>query len=294
MTSAGGNSSTVGFYLEDTPLTAPAGSFNGKAVIDPNLYELNRVEVLRGPQGILYGSGSMGGTIKIVPNAPDTQAFGASAQAIFSDRNGGGFNRGENAMLNLPFGKSTAALRIVGSESHDNGWIDRIVIANGDFSLETNNLTTRGAVKAAAVAADYRNVNDNLRVLRAPVEANRSASHYTSVLHQRIEQGGLSDIDSDPGTNAHYQPFNEPEPFSDRFTLASLNVHYRFDAFDLSSTTSGWTRDANLYQDGVEEFQWAFSTPKAIFPFHASQGGLGASPTSWNRIGQDRRARRCA
>jgi outer membrane receptor for ferrienterochelin and colicin len=48
MTSAGGNSSTVGFYLDDTPLTAPANAQNGKVVIDPSLYDLNRVEVLRG------------------------------------------------------------------------------------------------------------------------------------------------------------------------------------------------------------------------------------------------------
>lgn len=60
MTSSGGNSSTVGFYLDDIPMTAPASAQNGKVVIDPNLYDLNRVEVLRGPQGTLYGSGSMG------------------------------------------------------------------------------------------------------------------------------------------------------------------------------------------------------------------------------------------
>src|SRR5579863_7444326 len=71
MTSSGGNSSTVGFYLDDIPMTAPASAQNGKVVIDPNLYDLNRVEVLRGPQGTLYGSGSMGGTIKLVPNAPN-------------------------------------------------------------------------------------------------------------------------------------------------------------------------------------------------------------------------------
>src|SRR6202000_3096299 len=62
MTSSGGNSPTVGFYLDDIPLTAPAGAQNGKVVIDPTLYDLGRVEVLRGPQGTLYGSGSMGGT----------------------------------------------------------------------------------------------------------------------------------------------------------------------------------------------------------------------------------------
>jgi len=55
MTSSGGNSPTVGFYLDDVPMTAPAAAQNGKVVIDPTLYDLNRVEVLRGPQGTLYG-----------------------------------------------------------------------------------------------------------------------------------------------------------------------------------------------------------------------------------------------
>ena len=82
MTSSGGNSSTVGFYLDDTPLTSPSSAQNGKVVIDPNLYDLNRIEVLRGPQGTLYGSGSMGGTIKLVPNAPDPKAFDASGELI--------------------------------------------------------------------------------------------------------------------------------------------------------------------------------------------------------------------
>ena len=51
MTSSGGNSATVGFYLDDTPLSGPASAQNGHVVIDPSLYDLNRIEVLRGPQG---------------------------------------------------------------------------------------------------------------------------------------------------------------------------------------------------------------------------------------------------
>ena len=134
MTSSGGNSSTVGFYLDDTPLTAPASAQNGKVVIDPNLYDLNRIEVLRGPQGTLYGSGSMGGTIKLVPNAPDPNAFDASGELIFGGTDGGNsLNHTENAMVNLPLG-DTAALRIVGSLEHLSGWIDRIVIATGRLS----------------------------------------------------------------------------------------------------------------------------------------------------------------
>lgn len=287
MTSAGGNSSTVGFYLDETPLTAPANAQNGKVVIDPNLYDLNRVEVLRGPQGTLYGAGSMGGTVKLVPNAPNPAAFDASAELTPSYTHGGGFNHGENAMVNLPFGGGTAAARIVASESHDSGWIDRKVVADGQFPAETTDsnggLTRRGQLLPAPLSANYRNVNDAevgaLRgsVLWKPIDA---LSITPAVMYQRIAQGGLNQIDSDPGSNAHYQPFDSAETYADRITIGSLNVQYALQGFDLSSTTSRWVRKTSLHQDGTEEVQWAFSTPGAIFPFYVSQGGIGAaSPT---------------
>jgi len=276
MASTGGNSPTVGFYLDDTPLTSPAASNNGKVVVDPNLYDLNRIEVLRGPQGTLYGSGSMGGTIKLVPNPPNLTAFDASAEAILGDTDGGGFNHGENAMVNMPFGGGTLALRIVGSESHDSGWIDRVVIANGQFPLETNNNTVRGNVLAAPVAEDYRNVNDtDLTAVRVSLlwKPTDQLSITPSIFYQRIQQDGPSEIDSNPGTDAHYEPFNSPEPFSDRFDLASLNVNYAFDSFDLTSTTSRWSRDEDIRQDGSEEYQWVFGLPS----YYTSQGGIGAA-----------------
>ncbi len=280
MTSAGGNSSTVGFYLDDTPLTAPANAQNGKVVIDPSLYDLNRVEVLRGPQGTLYGSGSMGGTVKLVPNRPDPRAFDASLELLPSYTEGGGFNRGENAMVNLPFGGGSAALRVVASESRDSGWLDRVVVADGQFPLETNGLSKRGDVAAAPVVRDYKRVNDSeLKSVRASVlwTPTEKISITPFFLYQEIRQGGLNQIDSDPGTNVHYQPFDVPEPFSDRIAIGSLNLQYNFDAFDLTSTTSRWNRNTALRQDGTEEFQWALSVPGAIFPFYVSKGGIGAT-----------------
>ena len=71
LASSGGASPTVGFYLDEVPLTAPPFTPIGKVVIDPDLFDLNRVEVLRGPQGTLYGAGSMGGTIKLLTNEPN-------------------------------------------------------------------------------------------------------------------------------------------------------------------------------------------------------------------------------
>ena len=68
LSAGGGAAATVGFYVDETPISASAIALNGRTVIDADLFDLNNVEVLRGPQGTLYGSGSMGGTIKLVTN----------------------------------------------------------------------------------------------------------------------------------------------------------------------------------------------------------------------------------
>jgi len=268
MTSSGGNSATVGFYLDDTPMSAPAAAQNGKVVIDPNLYDLNRVEVLRGPQGTLYGSGSMGGTIKIVTNQPNPSAFDLSGKLILSHTDSGGFNHGESGMLNLPMGGGVAALRIVGTYEHDSGWIDRIVIQAPNFPLETGCdatgfCTTRGNVAAAPVGQDFRGVNDEklsgarVSLLLKPTE---NLSITPSFFYQNISMGGLSQIDTDPGTYTNYQAFNLPEPFTDRIDIGSLNIQYHFPWADFTSVTSYWNRDELIRQDGTEELQWVLTT----------------------------------
>jgi iron complex outermembrane receptor protein len=102
MTSSGGNSATVGFYLDDIPLTGPASAQNGHVVIDPDLYDLNRVEILRGPQGTLFGSGSMGGTVRLITNQPNLSQVQSTAQSVLAGTAGGGFNHKDNLMLSLP------------------------------------------------------------------------------------------------------------------------------------------------------------------------------------------------
>ena len=64
-----------GFYIDETPLSASAVALNGRTVIDADLFDLNHTEMLRGPQGTLYGAGSMGGTIKLVTNPPKLGTF---------------------------------------------------------------------------------------------------------------------------------------------------------------------------------------------------------------------------
>ena len=274
ISSTGGNSPTVGFYYDDTSLTAPSASNEGKIVISPALYDLNRVEVLRGPQGTLYGSGSMGGTIKVVPNAPNPDAFDASAEVVFGDTDHGGFDHAENAMVNLPFGAGLAALRIVGSYSRDAGWIDRVVIAPGDFPAA--NGTTRGNVLAAPVAADYHDVNDVERTtvrVSAVLKPVDGLSITPSFFYQKMQAGGLPYIDSNPGTDAHYQPFDVSEAYSDEFKLSSVNITYKTPILELTSITSYWSRNEPLTQDTSE----SWTTGLGLTGYTAAQGGLGAA-----------------
>jgi len=256
MSSSGGNSPTVGFYLDDVPLTAPAAAQNGKVVIDPSLYDLNRVEVLRGPQGTLYGSSSMGGTIRLVSNQPNLTEYQGSAQVIMSGTDGGGFNHAENGMVNLPLIDNVLAVRIVGSYASTSGWIDRVVV--GDFPPATTTVNTgdtRGNVLASPVLADYKGSNsETLQGGRVAVtwKPTDRLTITPSVFWQLINQDGPSDYDSAPGTLAHYQPFDIAEPYSDTITIDALNVNYRFESFDLTSATSYWHRQSDMIQDNSE------------------------------------------
>jgi len=283
MTSSGGNSPTVGFYLDDVPMTSPAQAQNGKVVIDPSLYDLNRAEMLRGPQGTLYGAGSMGGTVKLITNQPDTQGFHASGAATTSETAGGGFNYTVNGMLNLPLIDNQMALRLVGTDSHTSGWIDRIVLS--DFPLSNSTGFIRGNVQGAPVQHDYTQSNaEHLSGGRATLlwHVTDNFTLTPSVFYQRVTQDGPSAYDSVPGTMAHYQPFDIAEPYSDQFTLGALTANYHASAFDLTSVTARWTRTSTQTQDTSESFENPYTCITIAphcgqLPFYGPNG-VGSGP----------------
>jgi outer membrane receptor protein involved in Fe transport len=255
MTSSGGNSATVGFYLDDIPMTAPAGAQNGKVVIDPTLFDLNRIETLRGPQGTLYGAGSMGGTVKLITNQPNLTEYHVSAESTLSGTDGGSFNHNDNIMVNLPLVPDKLALRVVGSEAYTSGWIDRIVAY--PFPLPSANGAIRGDVQAAPVEKQYPGSNaEQLYGMRATLlwQPTPDLTITPSIFYQTDKQNGISAYDSNPGAETRYQPFDVAEPNSDRITVYSLTANYAFRSFDVTSITSQWSRRAEQIQDGSEDF----------------------------------------
>jgi outer membrane receptor protein involved in Fe transport len=285
MTSSGGSSPTTGFYLDDIPLTPPAGAQNGKVVISPSLYDMAGVEVLRGPQGVQGGSGSMGGAIRLNTMQPDTTGLSASMQSILSGTQGGGFNHADNFMLNIPLVENTMALRIVVTEASTSGWIDRIVA--DPFPMVSNGGGTRGNVQAAPVVNSFPDSNSsqqyNLRTsllwkLTPQLTITPALYYFTS------SQAGISAYDSTPGTETHYQPFNIPEPLTDRIVIASFTAKYAFEKSDLTWATSYWNRRSTQVEDGSEDFNnpatgatlASEKNPGGPQPGYYGPGGTGA------------------
>jgi outer membrane receptor protein involved in Fe transport len=299
LNSAGGNTSQVGFYLDETPLSAPAAAQLGKEEIDPSLYDLGRVEVLRGPQGTLYGSSSMGGTVKLVPNAPEIGVFSASGENVISDTgSGGNINQKVNGMVNLPLG-DTAAVRFVGTESSDSGWIKRLVIQDGAVGVDTGSF---GAGTTARPANFYT----------APLQEEIDGANTTTIDSARVsllwkptdnftitpmlmwqltQQAAPDTVDVNgnpthptaPQTSAHWEIYDSAEPQRDRFTLASLKLVYQFDYFSLTSATADWNRNTLVSQDSTEENAAALSGafgPGTLgqYDFGCGAGGCGVTP----------------
>jgi iron complex outermembrane receptor protein len=271
MTSSGGNSATVGLYLDDIPLTGPASAQNGHVVIDPDLYDLNRIEILRGPQGTLFGSGSMGGTVRLITNQPNLSQFQSTAQSVLSGTEGGGFNHKDNLMVNFPLIDDTLAIRVVGTEDYTSGWIDRVVA--DPFPLVGGNPvgTVRGDVQNAPIEKQYPGSNAyQVYALRVTLlwKPTESLSVTPSFFHTTSTQNGISAYDSAPGTLTHYQPFDIAEPLTDSLTAYGLNVTYGFPKFDVTSSTARWTRLSTQ----VEEASEAFNNPLEAIAYNYNYG----------------------
>jgi len=262
LSSSGGSSPTVGFYLDDYPLTPPAAALVGKVVIDPDLYDLNRVEVLRGPQGTLYGSGSMGGTVKLVTNEPELNKFDGSVNAFGSGTVGGGFNRGGNLMLNVPLLNDVLAMRIVATDKYRDGWITRFV--EPDFPVPTNPGPcgpgwpgcTRGDVTAITPTQSTPRINwerlegGRVELLAQPTSALKIQA---TAIYQRITMGDYDEYDLPPGIPTNrYQPNNENEPIYDEFRLYGLTVNYDMGFAQLTSASAYYSREENQTQDTAE------------------------------------------
>ena len=261
--SVGGNAPTTGLYIDETPIL-PSGGDGATATIDPDLFDLARIEVLRGPQGTLYGASSMGGTVRFITNQPNLAKEEGAVKVEGSDTQHGGGNVRLDAMYNMPLIEDRVALRMIGTYKDISGFIDREV---GVWAPNPNVPAGFSAypVSPAHRSAVIHDVNtEKLYSVRSllKVAVSDAFTITPSVWVQDLQMGAPPDYDIPSGDSSapliQARPFNLSEAYSDRFVLSNLTMTYNLGWGSLLSTTSYMQRRETTPDDETEALEDVF------------------------------------
>jgi iron complex outermembrane receptor protein len=228
----------VGIYLDESVISLSLFT------PDVDLFDVNRVEVLRGPQGTLFGSGSLSGTVRYITNQPvlgSKEVFGEFGGSTID-----GGSQGGNVKLgfNTPLGEQ-AALRVAAYYNRTAGYMDAV---QPDLGIDEDvNAADRTGVRASVRIAP----DDRLTIT-------------PRIIYQKVEADGWNRIDAynilanpfttsrPPVTLGEREQFTQfKEPVDDEFVLGDLNIQYDFGDVDLTSITSYTHRDVLVVRDAT-------------------------------------------
>jgi iron complex outermembrane receptor protein len=241
-------SATVGIYIDEVSVTVSNSQYDG--AVQPKLFDLDRIEVLRGPQGTLYGASSMGGTIRFITKQPDLHSFSASVSTDLSKTHHGGFNNDEYAVLNIPVIDGVFALRIGVDLSNESGYIDHYIP------------TPTGAAPDGTILAPGTNDSTGVRggrgVNDVRTQVFRVVGKYAAPDDWTITPAFLWQRTAASDTNIFYpsiglydQDKRVAEPYADDLVLPSLTVTKSFGWAEFTSVTSYFKRDFRRTTDGT-------------------------------------------
>lgn len=206
------NQETVGIYLDEIPISM--GGMNPELA----LFDLKRVEVLRGPQGTLFGAGSMTGTVRLVSNDPDLSELEGKYEASASNIAHGSQNSSVKALVNVPIIDNELAVRISAYYLDNGGYIDNSLTGEKDLN--------DGNSKGAKISALYIPINE--------------LSIKLSYLHHDYSDNGRPvDIDSTPLFVRDYPSF---DGYDNTMDIGNLTLTYNLDWAELVSSTSYFDR----------------------------------------------------
>jgi outer membrane receptor protein involved in Fe transport len=258
-----GGAGTTGIYLDDTPIQMRALAFNPDEAL-PQTFDLERVEVLRGPQGTLFGAGSEGGTVRYITTQPSLTNTSVYSRDEISYTQGGVPNYEMGVAAGTPLIDGTLGVRMTAWYRYDGGWIDRIDPVSLDTTQKNANYTQSKVVRLAAVWAP----SDNWKV---------TPSYYYQDRYANDVQNYWS-LYSNPGSDRYVDANPTQRTVPDTFYIPALKVEGDLGAVNLISNTSYYHRkeetgyDGTLYNLGFYQAQ-----PSAAA---AAQGALPVFPLS--------------
>jgi iron complex outermembrane receptor protein len=236
--SSAAGAATVGIYLGDVSLTV--GNVYTMGTVEPKFFDIDRVEVLRGPQATLYGASSMGGTIKFVPNEPDLKEREINTYAEASTTKGGSANYSANIVGNLPLIANELALRIGAQSQRTGGFINQV---DGDGNV---------------LAKNINKVDDQELRVALKWKPTRALTITPALYYQVVDAKDISAFNLDRPNYQAQKQVREPS----RDTLMTPNVAVNWDIgnADLTSSTSYFQRKFDRTQNGSAYNSYSLST----------------------------------
>jgi outer membrane receptor protein involved in Fe transport len=225
----GDGSTTVGYYVDGVPFALVRSA----AIPNTNDYDMSRIEVLRGPQGTLYGATALNGVVHIITNDADPTQFEAKARVGGAGTDGGSGSYRGDAAVNIPIIADKFAVRVVAGYDHEGGWIDQPNLGRKDANT-TDTTSLR-------VKVDIRPI-DNLKI--------DLAGWYSD------ERDAAASF----GINGAQADTYNPSPSTTDYDAFNARVVYDLPFASLSSSTSYMKLDQNVYTDYDNELPPAQQT----------------------------------
>lgn len=224
-------SSATGLYLDDIPIGASTSNGVGYQSLNINLFDLNRVEVLNGPQGTLYGATSLGGTIKYVTNAPDPSSFGLEAGAQVSSTQHGHIDHAYTGMLNIPIA-GVGAIRADGYQVYDSGYAKDPV-----FGRDNQGWARSEGGRLAVLLQPMENLD---------IRLNASTQHIPS---ESANVAFRDPVTRQPTYGTYDQAYPTFQPSNYSLTLYSGTIDYTTPWAKFSSITGSQINNGTSYTD---------------------------------------------
>ena len=229
---------TVGIYMDEVPIITITG-YEGDA--EPRLIDIDRIEVLRGPQGTLYGASSEGGTIRFITNKPDSHDFSGWIRQEGSYTLHGGYNYDTKGVINIPLVEDVFALRVSAEYARDSGYINQYALAGS---------LAAGTATAGALLRRGTNSDDSMAInVKGLWTIADDFTVTPTILYQRTAAGDSSTFIPALG---FYNTFNQVlGADTDSLLLPSLTVKKGLGFADFTSITSDVERRVERLADGT-------------------------------------------
>lgn len=252
--------STVGVYYGEAVVTQGNSDDGGGFQPDIRLYDINRIEVLRGPQGTLYGASSMSGTIRFIPNKPKLNRTDGYVTLEDSNTEHGGNNYNVNGMLNLPIVDNVLALRLVGWKLYNSGYVNQIRVGSGVTSL-VNGVAVPVQPLGFLKGVNYDQVGGGRAILRyrptrnltidldytAQSEHSGGSSRWTPSGVQAFSGGPIQPVTGCDLCNTDVTQ----SPWRDNIKVYGLTVKWRTRLGQLTATTNQFNRNTGFTFDST-------------------------------------------